>query len=80
MPLKGDVVSLLNEFAVESAPRKQRSKVDVFIESLPSEDQDEFRDWLRAPVNKRAMFRVLVRRGLPVAESTFRNWVSSQCR
>ena len=75
MPLKGDVVSLLKEFAVESAPRNQRSEVDTFIENLPSEDRDEFHDWLRAPVNKRAMFRVLARRGLPVAESTFRNWV-----
>lgn len=52
------------------------SQIEVFLATLPEQDRADFDAWLAAGAkNKCAMHRVLKRRGLSVANSTFRNWV-----
>jgi hypothetical protein len=78
----GDYVSLSDELHTEVTTAQAirfRSQIDVFLDALGKSDRSEFEEWLAdgAP-DRRAMYRVLKRRGLPVADSTFRNWVISQ--
>lgn len=75
-------MSLLDELQAESEaiPPSQRSQIDIFVDTLTGKDRADFDAWLAAPKDTSAMYRVLKRRGLPVAGSTFRNWVKDQCR
>lgn len=73
-------MSLSDELKAETAKQVRRSQVDEFLDTLPAEDRAEFDEWLKSPKDSCAMYRVLRRRGLPVAEPTFRTWVLKQCR
>jgi hypothetical protein len=74
-------VSLSDELKAEVISRKPKSQIEVFLDSLNKKDRDDFDAWLAGGAkDARAMYRVLKRRGLPVADATFRNWVLAQCR
>jgi hypothetical protein len=75
-------MSLSDELEAEASitPLSQRSQIDVFIETLTDRERADVEAWIESGNNKRALYRVLKRRGLPVAESTFRNWATATCR
>lgn len=75
-------MSLSDEFEAEAAlvPPSQRSQIDVFLETLTEDQRADVDAWVASGKNRRAMFVVLKGHGLPVAESTFRNWAATQCR
>lgn len=74
-------MSLSDELAVEAANEylNRRSQIEIFLDTLPAEDRADFEEWLKNPKNCSAMYRVLRRRGLPVALPTFTAWVR-KCR
>lgn len=69
-------MSLSDELEAEVVSRAPRSQIEVFFDALSKKDRAEFAEWIAAGKSARAAYRVLKRRGLPVAESTFRNWIS----
>lgn len=69
-------MSLSDDLEAEVVSRTPRSQIEVFFDSMGEKDRAEFDAWIAAGKSARAAYRVLKRRGLPVAESTFRNWVS----
>lgn len=75
-------MSLSDELETEAStvPLSQQSQVPLFLNSLSKQDRADVEEWIEARKNCRALYRVLKRRGLPVAESTFRNWVTNRCR
>lgn len=76
-------MSLTDEFAAESqAGRDQQysSSIDRFLaEQLTEDERQEVKQWVLDRKNISAAYRVLKRRGLSVAEPTFRHWVM-KCR
>jgi hypothetical protein len=75
-------MSLFDEIEAEASitPPSQRSQIDVFLEGMTDRERADVAAWIESGKNRRALYRVLERRGLPVAESTFRNWTSAKCR
>lgn len=75
-------MSLSDELEAEASivPTSQRSQVDLFIETLNAKDRADIDAWIASGKNRNALFRVLKRRGLPVAQSTLRNWVADKCQ
>lgn len=74
-------MSLADELANEAATEylHRRSQIETFLDTLGAEDRADFDEWLQNPKNSSAMWRVLRRRGLPVALPTFTAWVR-KCR
>jgi hypothetical protein len=74
-------MSLSDELEAEASfvPLSQRSQIDLFMETLPEADRADIDAWIASCKSVPALYRVLKRRGLPVADSTFRNWVA-KCR
>lgn len=76
-PAKGGSVSLSDELQAEATlppSDLKRSQIDVFLETLSEEDQADVHAWIQARKSPGVLYRVLKRRGLTVADSTFRNW------
>ena len=74
-------MSLSDELQAQAAvkPRTQQSQIDLFLETLSKKDQADVEAWVATGKNRKALYLVLKRRGLPVAESTLRNWAASKC-
>ena len=71
-------MALADELAAEaqaSADARHASQITEFIERLDPEDRAAVDDWIKSRRSTEALYRVLKRRGLPVASSTFRGWV-----
>lgn len=59
----------------------RESQIVPFLDTLAPSDRAQFDEWMTTKQkNCAAMYRALKRRGIPVASSTFRNWVADTCR
>lgn len=69
-------MSLSDELQAEAAliPPSHVSQIDVFLQTLTKTERAEVDEWIQARKSPIILYRVLKRRGLPVADSTFRNW------
>lgn len=76
-------MSLFDELEAEestSGYAGRESQIVAFLDTLEPSDRAKFDAWMvRESKNTSAMYRVLKRRGIPVALSTFRNWVADAC-
>lgn len=75
-------MSLSDELEAEASfvPLSQRSQIDIFMDTLSVKDRADVDAWVQSGKNRKALYLVLKRRGLPGAESTLRNWAARKCQ